>query len=209
VAGGERAVDQPGAHEPRIQQQPHGAEPLAEQVQQQARAPELAAVGAAADQAQQSRHRADGKGVALDHRRQAQPALAAQELRPVRLGVVGVMHQRARRLGGHPLDHTVIDHGIPDRRAEQHRQHLKQGSPDPQPGPAPLLEEPVVRAPATREAASQDGVGDVAAFGGGRAQQQIKEGSARPRRHGCGNARDDAGQDGRDRGTGHWLNPSR
>ena len=51
VAGGERAVDQPGTHEPGIQQQAHLAEPLAEQAQQQAGALELAAVGAAADQA--------------------------------------------------------------------------------------------------------------------------------------------------------------
>jgi len=84
-------VDQPGAHEPGVQQQAHVAKPLAEQMQQQAGAAQLAAVGAAADQAQQQRHRADGEVVALDHRRQAQPALTAQEFRPVRLGVVVVV----------------------------------------------------------------------------------------------------------------------
>jgi hypothetical protein len=185
------------------------AEPLAEQVHQQAGAAQLAAVGAAADQAQQQRHRADGEGVALDHCRQAQPALATQELRPVRLGIVVMVRQRARRLGRHPLDHAVIDHGIPDRRMEQHRQHFEQGGPDPQPGPAPLLEEPVIRAPAAREAACQDGVGDVATFADGSPQQQVEEGAARPCRHGGGEARDDAGQDGRDSGAGHRLNPLR
>jgi hypothetical protein len=93
VAGGQSAADQPGAHEPGIQQPPHAAEPLAKQAQQQARAPQLAAVAAAADQAQQQRHGANGEVVPLDHRRQAQPALATQEPRPVRLGIVVVMRQ--------------------------------------------------------------------------------------------------------------------
>ena len=75
----------------------------------------LPRLAAAADQAQQQRHRADREVVAFDHRRQAQPALAAQEFRPVRLGIVVVMHQRARRLGGDALDHAVIDHAVPDR----------------------------------------------------------------------------------------------
>jgi hypothetical protein len=74
---GHRALDQPATHEPGIQQQPHVAEPLAEQAQQQAGALQLAAVGAAADQAQQQRHGANGEIVPLDHRGQAQPALAA------------------------------------------------------------------------------------------------------------------------------------
>src|SRR4051794_33157060 len=50
---------------------------------------------------------------------------------------------------------------------------------------------------------------DVATLGSGRPQQQVEEGGAPPRRHGRGNARDDAGQDGGNGGMGHWLNPSR
>src|SRR5690348_7274743 len=69
------------------------------------------------------------------------------------------------------------------------------------------LEEPVVRAPAAREAAGQDGVGDVAALGDGSPQQQLEKGGARPRRHGGSEARHDADQDGRDSGAGHRLNP--
>src|SRR4051794_3494921 len=49
----------------------------------------------------------------------------------------------------------------------------------------------------------------MATLGSGRPQQQVEEGGAPPRRHGRGKARDDAGQDGRNRGMGHWLNPSR
>jgi len=192
-----------------IQQQPHGTEPLAEQAQQQAGAPQLAAIGTAADQAQQQRHRTDGEVVTLDYRRQAQPALAAQELRPVRLGRVVVVHQRTRRLGGDALDHAVIDHPVPDPRMEQPFQHLKLRFTDPQPRPPSLLKKPIVCAPATREAGRQNGVGDVAALGGGRSQQEVEKGGTRPRRHGRGNVRNHADQDGRDSRVGHRLNPSR
>jgi hypothetical protein len=68
VASGRGAVDQPGAHEPSVQQQSHVTEPLAKQAQQQSRAPQLAAAAAAADRAQQQqRHGADGEVVPLDH----------------------------------------------------------------------------------------------------------------------------------------------
>src|SRR3954471_6756279 len=79
VAVGERGLDQPGAHEPGVEQEPHPAEPAAEQAHEEARARELAAVGAAADQAQHQRHRADPPPV-LDDRGQAQPALAGPRL---------------------------------------------------------------------------------------------------------------------------------
>jgi hypothetical protein len=75
MAVGDRGFDQPGAHEPGVEQEPHPTEPVAEQAQQETCAGELAAVGAAPDQAQHQRHRAD-LPPALNDRGQAKPALA-------------------------------------------------------------------------------------------------------------------------------------
>jgi hypothetical protein len=118
VAVGDRGQDQPAAHEPGVEQQADPAEPVAQQAHQEARAPQLAPVGAAPHQPQHQRHRAD-LPAALDHRGQAQPALAAHEARPVRLGGVVVVDQRAGRPRRAPLDHRVINHDVPDGGREQ------------------------------------------------------------------------------------------
>src|SRR4051812_309593 len=118
VAGREGAFDQPSAHEPGIEQDAHPAEPGAKQAQQEAGALELATIGATADQAQYQRHRAD-LPLMFDDRGQAQPALATQEPRPVRLSRMIVMDQRPRRPGGNRLDQRVIEDHVPDRRGEQ------------------------------------------------------------------------------------------
>ena len=202
VAVGDRGLDRPGAHEPGVEQEPHPAEPLAEQAQQEAGAPQLAAIGAAPDQAQHQRHRPDPPPV-LDHRGQAQPTLAAQEPRPVRLGGVVVVHERAGGPARDPLDHGVVDDHVPDRRLEQRREHCQQGLPDREPRPAAVLEEPVVGGPGARQPGRQDRVGDVAAAGGRGAEQQLGEGGPGAPRHGLGEAADERGQDRRDGGRGH------
>jgi hypothetical protein len=122
---------------------------------------------------------------------------------------MAVMDQRARRAGGDAFADGVVDDDMPDRGREQRRQRAGQRLPDVQPAPAAVLQEPIVRGPGARETARQDGIGDVAAFAGGRAHQQFKEGGARPRRYRRTKASDQAGQDGGNCGAGHRLNRSR
>src|ERR671932_224570 len=158
--------------------------------------------GAAPDQAQHQRRRPDPPPV-LDDRGPAQPALAPQEPRPVRLGGVVVVHERAGSPGGDPLEHGVVDDAVPDRRLEQRRERRQERLPDREPRPAAALEEPVVARPGARQPGRQDRVGDVAAAGGRGAEQQLGEGGAGAPRHGGGETGDEGGQDRRDSGRGH------
>jgi hypothetical protein len=212
VAGREGAFDQPSAHEPGIEQDAHPAEPGAKQAQQEAGALELAAMGATADQAQHQRHRSD-RPLMVDDRGQAQPALATQEPRPVRLGrLLGrllVMDQRPRRPGGNPLDQRVIEDHVPDRRVEQPLEHPQQGLPDGEPCPAAALKQPVVRGPAARQPGRQDRVRDVAASGRRRSNEQFREGDAGAPRHSGGDVADEQAQDRRDGDGGHRNQPWR
>src|SRR5215218_75293 len=205
---GDRGLDQPGAHEPGVEQDPYPAEPVAEQAQQEAPTRELAAIGAAPDQAQHQRHRPDPPPV-LDDRGQAQPALAAQEPRPVRLGGVVAVQERPGGPGRDALDHGVVDDDVPDRRGEQLLQHPEQRLPDRQPGPAAAFQQPVVGGPAARQPDREDGVGDVSAPGDGGPEQQLGEGGAGSAGHRYGDAADEGGQDGRDGDAGHRLQPTR
>src|SRR3954464_15545845 len=204
VAGREGAFDQPSSHEPGIEQDAHPAEPVAKQAQREAGALELAAMGATADQAQHQRHRSD-LPIMFDDRGQAQPALATQEPRPVRLSRMIVMDQRPRRPGGNPLDQRVIEDHVPDRRVEQHLEHPQQGLPDGEPCPAAALKQPVVRGPAARQPGRQDRVRDVAASGRRRSNEQFREGDAGAPRHSGGDVADEQAQDRRDGDDGHRL----
>ena len=138
------AVDQPGAHEPGVQQQAHVAKPLAEQMQQQAGAAQLARGWCRRrNRRSGSRHRADGEVVALDHRRQAQPALTAQESAGSawRCGCGALTSPAPRSTHARPRCHR-------SRRTETTRRTSIVGTSGraaqrPQPGPASLLEEPV------------------------------------------------------------------
>src|SRR5919206_59255 len=94
-------------------------------------------------------------------------------------------------------------------RTRPSRERRQQGPPDREPGPAAVLQEPVVGGPAPRQPGRQDRVGDVAAAGGRGPDQQLGEGGAGAPRHGGGEAADQRGQDRRGGGGGGGHRSSR
>ena len=136
-------------------------------------------------------------------RRQAQPALTAQEFGRFGLALWSwCVNEPGASVDTRSTTLSSIRRTRPPGGTASSA--LRAGRPRPEPGPASLLEERVVRAPPrARPLARMASVTWpllVAA-----PQQQVEEGGAPPCRHGRGNARDDAGQDG-EGGMGHWLN---